>query len=165
MAQSTSSIMVGPEIVPPGRRWLSSTRSRISRASGCSETISSPEFFEKVVAAFREEGADSWYARPAESFLPDNWTCSCGGTAVRKENDILDVWFDSGCSHVAVLKPRPELTWPCDVYLEGHDQHRGWFHPSLLSSVAINGASLWSDGTTPYPLIRVVDGDGTQVSP
>jgi isoleucyl-tRNA synthetase len=100
----------------------------------CNATVSSPEFFANVVAAFREEGADAWYSRPAEAFLPDNHSCSCGGTSYRKEMDILDVWFDSGCSHVAVMKPRPELTWPCDVYLEGHDQHRGWFQSSLLTS-------------------------------
>jgi isoleucyl-tRNA synthetase len=107
----------------------------------CGETITSPEFFAKVVAAFREEGADAWYTRPAEAFLPDGHKCGCGTHSFRKENDILDVWFDSGCSHVAVMKPRPELTWPCDVYLEGHDQHRGWFQSSLLVGAGIEGGA------------------------
>ncbi|MBI2213334.1 MAG: isoleucine--tRNA ligase [Acidobacteria bacterium] len=107
----------------------------------CGEAITSPEFFANVVAAFREEGADAWYTRPAEAFLPEGHSCACGAHAFRKENDILDVWFDSGCSHVAVMKPRPELTWPCDIYLEGHDQHRGWFQSSLLVGTGIEGSA------------------------
>ncbi|MCU1348716.1 MAG: ileS, partial [Acidobacteria bacterium] len=95
---------------------------------GCSEPITSPELFARVTEHFRVEGADAWYERPAEDFLPAGHACvKCGGTQFRKEQDILDVWFDSGCSHIAVLKTRPELTWPADLYLEGHDQHRGWF--------------------------------------
>jgi isoleucyl-tRNA synthetase len=78
-------------------------------------------------------GADAWYERPVEEFIPDGLTCpKCGGTAFERERDILDVWFDSGSSHEAVLPFRPELTWPADVYLEGSDQHRGWFQSSLL---------------------------------
>jgi isoleucyl-tRNA synthetase len=83
---------------------------------------------------FEKEGADAWYKHSPEELLPAGTTCSCGATRWRKENDILDVWFDSGSSHLAVLKG-PE--WPADVYLEGPDQYRGWFHSSLLVATGI----------------------------
>ena len=107
----------------------------------CNAVISSPEFFARVRELFAREGADAWYEHPATDFLGAGESCSCGGRSFRKELDILDVWFDSGCSNVAVLKTRPELTWPAAVYLEGHDQHRGWFQSSLLVGSGIeNGA-------------------------
>jgi isoleucyl-tRNA synthetase len=106
----------------------------------CSEPVTSPELFANVTKYFRTEGADAWYERPTTDFH-DTPCAKCGGTAYRKETDILDVWFDSGCSHVAVLKRRPELGWPTDVYLEGHDQHRGWFHSSLLVGAGIEGGA------------------------
>lgn len=105
----------------------------------CNEAVTSPELFAKVSEVFRAEGADAWYERPVSDFHTD--PCKCGSTSFRKETDILDVWFDSGCSHVAVLKRRTELEWPTDVYLEGHDQHRGWFHSSLLVGTAIEGGA------------------------
>jgi isoleucyl-tRNA synthetase len=106
----------------------------------CGEPVTSPELFERVKELFLAEGADAWYDRPATDFLPANYGCAkCGHAAFRKELDILDVWFDSGCSHLAVLKKRPELTWPSDVYIEGHDQHRGWFQSSLLVGTALEG--------------------------
>jgi isoleucyl-tRNA synthetase len=109
---------------------------------GCGEPVTSPELFERVKELFLAEGADAWYDRPPTDFLPANYGCAkCGGTAFRKELDILDVWFDSGCSHLAVLKERPELTWPSDVYIEGHDQHRGWFQSSLLVGTGLEGAA------------------------
>jgi isoleucyl-tRNA synthetase len=74
--------------------------------------------------------------------------CTCGSTSFRKETDILDVWFDSGCSHIAVLKQREDLGWPCDVYLEGHDQHRGWFHSSLLVGAGIEGGAPYREVVT-----------------
>ncbi|HEY0141092.1 MAG TPA: isoleucine--tRNA ligase [Thermoanaerobaculia bacterium] len=107
---------------------------------GCSETVSSPELFERVTHWFRQEGADSWYERPVSDFH-DQPCAKCGGKEFRKETDILDVWFDSGCSHIAVMKRREELGWPAEVYLEGHDQHRGWFHSSLLVGAAIEGGA------------------------
>jgi isoleucyl-tRNA synthetase len=85
-----------------------------------------------VVKWFEKEGADAWYKHSAEELLPPGTKCQCGGTKWRKENDILDVWFDSGSSHLAVLKGKE---WPADVYLEGPDQYRGWFHSSLLIAV------------------------------
>ncbi|HEX8170341.1 MAG TPA: isoleucine--tRNA ligase [Thermoanaerobaculia bacterium] len=105
----------------------------------CNEAVTSPQLFAKVVQYFREEGADAWYERPVTDFYTD--ACKCGSTSFRKETDILDVWFDSGCSHIAVLKRREELGWPCDVYLEGHDQHRGWFHSSLLVGTGVEGGA------------------------
>ncbi len=105
----------------------------------CGTQVTDPRFFEKVAAAFRAEGADVWYEREPSEFLPEGYRCSCGSESFRKEFDILDVWFDSGSSHLAVLRPRPELTWPCALYLEGHDQHRGWFQSSLLIGTGVEG--------------------------
>ena len=112
----------------------------------CNETVSSPELFAKVSEWFRAEGADAWYERPVSDFYDQ--PCQCGNKSFRKETDILDVWFDSGCSHVAVLKRRTELGWPTDVYLEGHDQHRGWFHSSLLVGTAIEGGAPYREVVT-----------------
>jgi isoleucyl-tRNA synthetase len=103
------------------------------------------KFFLRLIDIFRKEGGDAWYARPAEDFLPPD-ADRRGFGAFEKETDILDVWFDSGVSHLAVLRSGewPELVVdrpgpPADVYLEGHDQHRGWFQSSLLTSVALYG--------------------------
>jgi isoleucyl-tRNA synthetase len=87
-----------------------------------------------VVKWFEKEGADAWYKHTPDELLPAGTKCPCGASNWRKENDILDVWFDSGSSHLAVLKG-PE--WPADVYLEGPDQYRGWFHSSLLIATGI----------------------------
>jgi isoleucyl-tRNA synthetase len=87
-----------------------------------------------VIRWFEKEGADAWYKHSPEELLPPGTKCSCGATRWRKENDILDVWFDSGSSHLAVLKGKE---WPADVYLEGPDQYRGWFHSSLLIAVGV----------------------------
>ncbi len=108
------------------------------------------------------EGADEWYLRSAAELLPPGTTCPrCGGGAFRKETDILDVWFDSGCSHAAVLETHPDLRWPADMYLEGSDQHRGWFHSSLLEAVGTRGRA-------PYRAVLthgfVVDGEGRKMS-
>jgi isoleucyl-tRNA synthetase len=103
------------------------------------------KFFARLAEIFRREGGDAWYARPAADFLPPD-ADRRGFSAFEKETDILDVWFDSGVSHIAVLRSGewPELVVdrpgpPADVYLEGHDQHRGWFQSSLLTSVALYG--------------------------
>ncbi|HET7711007.1 MAG TPA: isoleucine--tRNA ligase [Thermoanaerobaculia bacterium] len=115
----------------------------------CGETTTSPEFFERVKAHFAREGADAWYDRDASDFLPDGHRCSkCGNASFRKEQDILDVWFDSGCSHLAVLKQRPELEWPAALYVEGHDQHRGWFQSSLLIATALEGRAPYREVLT-----------------
>ncbi|MEA2570000.1 MAG: isoleucyl-tRNA synthetase [Acidobacteriota bacterium] len=115
----------------------------------CNESISSPEFFAKVTELFRKEGADAWYEHPPSDFLPPGTTCAkCGGAEFRRELDILDVWFDSGCSHLAVLRSRPELTWPAGMYLEGHDQHRGWFQSSLLVGAGLEGSAPYTQVVT-----------------
>ena len=93
-----------------------------------------------MVELFAREGADSWYRYSPEQLLPAGTKCSkCGSTKFRKEMDIVDVWFESGSSHAAVLGREPGLPWPADLYLEGGDQHRGWFQSSLLCGVATRG--------------------------
>ncbi|MBP2661347.1 MAG: Isoleucyl-tRNA synthetase, partial [Firmicutes bacterium] len=111
---------------------------------------------------FRQEGSDAWWAKDSSEILPEGFTCShCGHDTFRKETDIMDVWFDSGSSHAAVLEQHDELAWPADLYLEGSDQHRGWFQSSLLTSVATKGIA-------PYKAVLthgfVVDGDGRKMS-
>ena len=88
----------------------------------CGEAIMTGELVERAASVFDEYGADAWYERPIEEFIPAGLACpSCGGATFEREKDILDVWFDSGSSHEAVLPFRPELTWPADIYLEGSD--------------------------------------------
>jgi isoleucyl-tRNA synthetase len=102
----------------------------------------------RAIAAVHElvqrEHSDAWYVRSAAEILPEGFTCpACGGTEFDKETDILDVWFDSGSTHLAVLENPawPELRWPADVYLEGSDQHRGWFNSSLMIGVGVRDAA------------------------
>jgi isoleucyl-tRNA synthetase len=106
----------------------------------CGEAIVTTALVNKTAGVFETYGADAWYERPTEEFIPEGLTCpSCGGTSFEREMNILDVWFDSGSSHEAVLSVRPELTWPADIYLEGSDQHRGWFQSSLLVGLGTRG--------------------------
>ncbi len=106
----------------------------------CEAILADPQIIEHVAQIFEREGADIWYEREAEYFLPPNTRCPhCGGTQFRKETDILDVWLDSGTSSLAVLERRG-LPWPADVYLEGGDQFRGWFNSSLLVALEVKGA-------------------------
>jgi isoleucyl-tRNA synthetase len=129
----------------------------------CDAVLVSEPIVEHVARIFREgAGADEWHARSARELLPPGTRCpKCGGESFHKETDILDVWFDSGCSHAAVLETRPELRWPAELYLEGSDQHRGWFHSSLLEAMGTRGAP-------PYKAVLtcgfVVDGEGRKMS-
>jgi isoleucyl-tRNA synthetase len=108
----------------------------------CREPLTDRKVLDGVVELFKEHSADVWYERSAEELIPAGTACSkCGGTGFVKENDILDVWFDSGSSHLAVLGHSEDLPWPSDVYLEGGDQYRGWFHSSLLVAVGLKGAA------------------------
>lgn len=111
----------------------------------CNEPIRSPELNESIVELFRKESADAWYVHTAADLLPHGTKCAtCGNTDrsdFRKEMDILDVWFESGASWHAVLDAEPTLRFPADLYTEGGDQHRGWFHSSLLTSVALRGVA------------------------
>ncbi|MGD9308794.1 MAG: isoleucine--tRNA ligase [Desulfosarcina sp.] len=111
---------------------------------------------------FVAHGADVWFEKQAADLLPEGTLCSsCGGASFIKETDILDVWFDSGVSHAAVLEDRDYLQWPADLYLEGSDQHRGWFHSALLTAVGTRGQA-------PYHAVLthgfVVDADGKKMS-
>ena len=128
----------------------------------CNEHLVNDDTINAVADLFAKEGSDAWWAHSAEEILPQGTKCpKCGGTHFRKEYDIMDVWFDSGSSHAAVCKTRPELAWPADMYLEGSDQHRGWFQSSLLTSVA-------TEGKAPYRAVLthgyVVDGEGRKMS-
>ncbi|HLG57394.1 MAG TPA: isoleucine--tRNA ligase [Vicinamibacterales bacterium] len=108
--------------------------------TACGEAVLTPALITKAATVFEQYSADAWYERPIDEFLPDGLACpSCGGTSFEREADILDVWFDSGSSHEAVLPRYTELTWPSDMYLEGSDQHRGWFQSSLLVALATRG--------------------------
>ncbi len=128
----------------------------------CGKTVLTKEMADKIVEIFEKEGADAWFQRPVSDFLPEGYSCqACGSSDFKKEEDILDVWFDSGVSHAAVLERREELSWPADMYLEGSDQHRGWFQSSLLTSVATRNSA-------PYRSVLthgfVVDGKGKKMS-
>jgi isoleucyl-tRNA synthetase len=126
---------------------------------GCDKPIIDAELNRKIVGMFEREGVEAWHTTPIETLLPENAKCEhCGGAEFRKETDILDVWFDSGTSWFAVLESDEDLTTPYTafqegkgvevLYLEGGDQHRGWFHSSLLTSVALRGHSPYSHVTT-----------------
>jgi isoleucyl-tRNA synthetase len=131
--------------------------------TGCEEAIADPKIIDHVADIFEKETADAWYARPESELLPDGFTCpKCGGGEFRKETDILDVWFDSGSSCVAVLETRGDtLRFPADVYLEGGDQYRGWFNSSLMCGLAAHDKA-------PYKTVIthgwVVDGEGKKQS-
>jgi len=117
--------------------------------TACGEAITTPALVERTAAVFETFGAAAWYERPISEFIPPGLTCgSCGGATFEREMNILDVWFDSGSSHEAVLSVRPELTWPADLYLEGSDQHRGWFQSSLLVGLGTRGRAPFDEVVT-----------------
>ncbi|MBI3400611.1 MAG: isoleucine--tRNA ligase [Acidobacteria bacterium] len=106
----------------------------------CGEAIMTTAVVDQAARVFEQYGADSWYERPTEEFVPKGLACpACGESTFDREMNILDVWFDSGSSHEAVLSAWPELTWPADIYLEGSDQHRGWFQSSLMVGLGTRG--------------------------
>ena len=127
----------------------------------CGKELITPESIAKIVEIFREKGADAWYELSEKDLMPEGVKCSCGCETFKKETDIMDVWFDSGVSHAAVLDEREDLCSPADLYLEGADQYRGWFQSSLLTSVA-------AYDKTPYKTVVthgwVVDGEGKKMS-
>jgi isoleucyl-tRNA synthetase len=108
----------------------------------CNETILEKKLIDHVVSVFEQKGSDVWFQYPPEELLPEDASCpKCGARKFHKETDILDVWFDSGSSHEAVLGKRGDVPWPADVYIEGSDQYRGWFHSSLLIGVGVHGGA------------------------
>jgi isoleucyl-tRNA synthetase len=128
----------------------------------CGAEYTSRALCDHVAAIFEREGADAWFTRPIADLVPPGTRCArCGGTEFRRETDILDVWFDSGVSWSAVVERRPELGGRADMYLEGSDQHRGWFQSSLLTCVAV-------EGRAPYEVVLThgffVDGTGRKMS-
>jgi isoleucyl-tRNA synthetase len=128
----------------------------------CGECLTDRKYLDPVVALFREHTADVWYEKTAAELLGPGVECAkCGSQEFRKENDILDVWFDSGSSHLAVLHERNGLPWPSDMYLEGGDQYRGWFHSSLLVGVGLKGESPYRECATNG---WALDGEGRAMS-
>ncbi len=128
----------------------------------CGELVLDAELVEKVADQFEERGCDVWFEKDIPQLLGSELKCpKCGESNFEKEDDILDVWFDSGVSYSAVLEENPELGTPCDLYLEGSDQHRGWFHSTLLCAVGTRGEP-------PYKMVLthgyVVDGEGRKLS-
>jgi isoleucyl-tRNA synthetase len=108
--------------------------------NSCGKLVKDRAVLDRVVEQFKTHSADLWYEKTAAELLPADYACAhCSATDFSKEKDILDVWFDSGSSHLAVLNERFELSWPADLYLEGGDQYRGWFHSSLLVGVGTKG--------------------------
>ena len=128
----------------------------------CGEAHVEPHTVRHVAKVFRQKGSTSWFELPAADFLPLGAKCAkCGAAAFRKETDIFDVWFESGSSHRAVCRQEPELSWPVDLYLEGTDQHRGWFQLSLIVATA-------ADNAAPYRTVLthgfVIDDKGQKMS-
>jgi isoleucyl-tRNA synthetase len=113
----------------------------------CGKQLRDYAALRNVLPWFEREGADAWYTHSAEELLPPGTKCACGASKWRKESDVLDVWFDSGSTHLAVLSEK-DGTWPADVYLEGPDQYRGWFHSSLLVAVGIRGRAPYREVVT-----------------
>ncbi|MCE5194627.1 MAG: isoleucine--tRNA ligase [Nitrospiraceae bacterium] len=134
----------------------------IIRCNECGSFVKDSSVLEGIIKDVEKNGADIWFIKKASEFLPSGYKCKgCGKTSFSKEMDILDVWFDSGVSHAAVVENDKRLTWPADMYLEGSDQHRGWFQSSLLASTGTRGKA-------PYKTVLthgfVVDGSGKKMS-
>ena len=126
--------------------------------AGCNEPVVDNKVIDHVAALFERETSDAWYSREASELLPEGFVCPhCSGSSFTKEKDILDVWFDSGSSSLAVLERERGLPWPADVYLEGPDQYRGWFNSSLMVGLAAHDQA-------PYRTVIThgwtVDGEG-----
>jgi len=130
--------------------------------ANCEHTILNQTIIENVAELVSVKGSDAWFEVDMKEIIPENFTCpKCGKTSFEKEKDIIDVWFDSGVSHEAVLKKRKNLSWPADLYLEGSDQHRGWFQTSLLTSMGLNNKSCYRSVLTHG---FVVDGESKKMS-
>ena len=128
----------------------------------CGREVLSTEVIGRAIELVRANGTNAWFTTPIEELIAPGDTCrQCGGARFRRERDTFDVWFESGSSHAAVLKTRPELRWPADLYLEGHDQYRGWFQCSLWNGlITQSGAPYRTVLTTGF----VLDADGRKMS-
>ncbi|HXV28506.1 MAG TPA: class I tRNA ligase family protein, partial [bacterium] len=134
----------------------------IIKCAFCTDQFFVSQSKAKIFEIFVREGADAWFQRPAADFLPEGFACpKCSKKDFSKENDIIDVWFDSGVSHQAVLKTNQGLCYPADLYLEGSDQHRGWFQSALTTAMALDDASPFK-GVLTHGF--VVDGEGKKMS-
>ena len=132
------------------------------KCDSCGGFLKEEEVFERIIRSFEKNGADIWFEKEVTEFLPSGYVCKeCGGKSFLKEKDILDVWFDSGVSHAAVMETDKRLRWPANMYLEGSDQHRGWFQSSLLASVGTRDRAPY---TTVLTHGFVVDGQGKKMS-
>ena len=134
----------------------------VFHCKSCDAVVLNQDILDKVASLVEQHGADVWFEKEPEELMPAGTVCpECQGNQFTKEKDILDVWFDSGVSWAAVLEDRDYLDYPADMYLEGSDQHRGWFHSSLLASIGTRGKA-------PYKTVLthgfVVDGDGRKMS-
>lgn len=128
----------------------------------CNHPLVNDKTIDHVADLFNTEGSNAWYSKDEQDLLPEGTKCSeCSHHEFKKETDIMDVWFDSGSSHAAVLAARDDLQWPADLYLEGSDQYRGWYNSSLITGVAVRGESpykgILSHGFT-------LDGEGRKMS-
>lgn len=134
----------------------------VFKCAKCGNTVATAETFDAVIKLFEEKGSDAWFTESPASYLPAGTACEvCGCTDLVPESDILDVWWESGVSHTSVCKKRPGLRFPADLYLEGSDQHRGWFQSSLLTSIG-------AYETAPYKAVMhcgfTVDENGHKMS-
>ena len=134
----------------------------VFHCKNCGSTVATAETFDAVIELFRNEGADAWYVKQPSEYLPEGTKCEvCGCEELVPDDDILDVWWESGSTHTSVCKKRDELHFPAEMYLEGSDQHRGWFQSSLLTSVC-------SYGVPPYKSVLscgfIVDEQGRKMS-
>ena len=132
------------------------------RCKACSRWNYNEAWMQLMANRIEKEGADFWFSDEASSIVPSDFSCaSCGKNEFEKEKDILDVWFDSGCSFASLLEKNDALNFPADLYLEGSDQHRGWFHTSLLIAAGTRRCA-------PYKTVLthgfVVDGEGRKMS-
>ncbi len=142
------------------RAW--GTPITIISCKSCGAFLDSKEIMDRIVKLIEEHGADYWFEAETQALLPEGTVCpKCKGSQFVKESDILDVWFDSGVSHAAVLEREQDEEWPADLYLEGSDQHRGWFHSSLLESIGTREKAPYKSVLTHG---YVVDGKGKKMS-
>ncbi|UCG78080.1 MAG: isoleucine--tRNA ligase, partial [Nitrospirota bacterium] len=134
----------------------------IIKCSDCGQMITEKNVLERTVELFREKSSDVWFTLSPKDLLPGDHKCAkCDSKSFSKEMDILDVWFDSGVSHAAVMENNDKLSWPADMYLEGSDQHRGWFQSSLIAATGTRGEAPFRNVLTHG---FVVDGSGKKMS-